>query len=460
MTPKIATSFKRFGERGIGLGKKISDSLSAQLLCGVFISLLAAVAAAVFSFAVGSALLDHTVYGRPFAQKMADKQFDDLQEYVTAQQITTENISQLNAWCHQGRKIYLVIYRDGQLLFAPSKSGEVPEADDWSMDEEDSESQYDLTLSDGSSVYAFLYYYAGDAFYLGITILSALIAFAVFSVCFVSLIHRKLAYVKKLKDELDILSGGALEYPVTVQGEDELGQLAYGIDQMRCSILAHQRTEEMARSANSQLVTAMSHDLRTPLTSLLAYLELIDRGKYESEEQLHLFVKKSLDKTYRIKTLADQIFEYFLVYSAEWEQPDLEPQDADTLLGPIWSDYAFSLENKGFSVHTDIQPLNGTVRVNEELLRRAFDNIYSNLLKYADPCNEVEISVRKTDGQVQLHIANHVSPSRDKRESTRIGLNTCQRIMEYHSGTFEYAEENGVFAVTLTLPLCLRQNET
>lgn len=453
MTHRIVTSFKRFGERGIGLGKKISDSLSAQLLCSVFISLFVAAAAAILSFWGGSALLDHTVYGRPFAQKMVDRQFSDLQEYVTAQQITTENILQLNAWCHQGRKIYLVIYQDDQLIFAPSKSGEIPESDDWSMEEEDSENQYELMLSDGTSVYAFLYYYAGDAFYLGITILSALIAFAAFSACFVLLIHRKLAYIKKLKAELDILSGGALEYPVTVQGKDELGQLAYGIDQMRCSILAHQRTEEMARSANSQLVTAMSHDLRTPLTSLLAYLELIDRGKYESEEKLHLFVRKSLDKTYRIKTLADQIFEYFLVYSAEWEQPDLESQDADMLLGPIWSDYAFSLENKEFSIHTDFQPLNGTVQVNMELLRRVFDNLYSNLLKYADPGKTVEIAVRKVDGQAQLRIVNHVSPSRDKRESTRIGLNTCQRIMEYHSGIFEYTEENGVFAITLTLPI-------
>lgn len=433
--------------------KKVSGSLSAQLLCGALVSLLAALAALGLVLGLGSTLLDRTVYGQPFADKMADRQFSELQAYVSSEKVSLQNIHRLNAWCRQERKINLSVYHDGEILFASSHSEEVQDLDEWQIDDEDPESQYELTLGDGTSVQAFLYYYAGDAFYFGILVVSALVAFGVFSACFVFLVHRKLNYVKKLKEELDILSGGALEYPVTVQGTDELGQLAYGIDQMRQSILAHQRTEEMTRAASSQLVTAMSHDLRTPLTSLLAYLELIDRGKYENPEQLHQFIKKSLDKTYRIKTMADQLFEYFLVYSAEWEQPDLETQDADTLFGQIWNDYAFSLESKGFSVDTDFQPLDGTVQVNAELLRRAFDNLYSNLLKYADPGKPVEISFARKDGQAQLQVSNHISPLRDKRESTNIGLNTCARVMEYHNGTFTSTEENGVFTAALTLPL-------
>lgn len=435
------------------MSKKISGSLSAQLLCGVLAALLAALAAFGIAFGLGNALLDRTVYGQPFARKMADKQFSELQEYATEEQITQETIHRLNVWCRQDRKLDLVLYNGSRLIFASSRTEKMPDTKDWAIEDENPESQYALTLSDGTSVTAFLYYYAGDAFYFGITALAALIAFFVFSLCFITLVHRKLSYVKKLKEELDILSGGALEYPVTVQGTDELGQLAYGIDQMRRSILTHQRTEERTRAASSQMVTAMSHDLRTPLTSLLAYLELIDRGKYENPEQLHQFIEKSLDKTYRIKTMADQLFEYFLVYSAEWEQPDLETQNADALFGQIWNDYAFSLESKGFSVCTDFRPLDGTVQVNTDLLRRAFDNLYSNLLKYADPGKPVEVAFARKGEQVQLRVSNHISPLRDKRESTNIGLNTCARVMEYHNGTFTSTEEGGVFTATLTLPL-------
>ena len=453
MTRRTAVLFKQSGERGIGLGKKISGSLSAQLLCGVLASLGMALLTFFLVLELGNTLLDHTVYGQPFAYKAADKQFDELQKYVASQKITPENIRRLNAWCRQERKVNLSVYIDEQIVFASSYLEQTPNLDEWEIQDEDPENLYELTFSDETAAQVFLYYYAGDAFYFGIAVLSVLAAFLVFSVCFIFLIHRKLLYVKKLKEELDILSGGSLEYPVTVQGTDELGQLAYGIDQMRRSILAHQRTEERNRSANSQLVTAMSHDLRTPLTSLLAYLELIDRGRCDSDEQLHLFVKKSLDKAFRIKTMADQMFEYFLVYSAEWEQPDMESQDADTLLGQFWSDYAFSLESKGFLVQTDFQPLGGMVQVNLELLRRAFDNLYSNLLKYADSGKMTEIAFKKENGQVQLKITNHISPLRDKRESTHIGLNTCRRILEYHNGGFSAEEQDGIFTVILSLPL-------
>ncbi len=453
MTRKTAASFRPSGERGTGLGKKISDSLSAQLLCGVVISILAAVLTFFAMLHLGNALLNSTVYGQPFEKKMASLQFDGLQEYVTEENITQDTIQQLNVWCHQGRRVYLTVYKDGDRLFASDVPSHAPVNSDGNRKDEDPDSEFALTLSDGTDVQAFLYYFASIRYHSVMVAVSYLSAFLAFSVCFIILVHRKLAYVKKMKSELDILAGGALEYPVTVRGNDELGQLAYGIDQMRQSILAHQRTEELTRSASSQLVTAMSHDLRTPLTSLLAYLELMDRGKYQNEEQLHQFIKKSLDQTLRIKTMADQMFEYFLVYSASGEQPDLETQDADTLFNQFWNEYAFSLENDGFTVDADFQPLQGNVQVNPDLLRRAFDNLYSNLTKYADSSRPISIAFRRTGNQAQLLLRNFISPARNHRESTNIGLNTCRRIMDYHNGSFETAEHNGIFEVVLQLPI-------
>ena len=441
--------------------KKISESLSAKLLCGVIVSLLAAAAVFVLTLVPGVLLLDHTVYGEPFAQKMADVQFSVLQDYVRDEGITEKNVKKIGIWCGKVKKVYLSLYDDGKPVYSSSKmylpaeieNWETVSASDITFEDEDPGSMYTLTLADGNTVQAFLYYYPGDAFYLGIMILSSLTAFMAFSFCFITLVHRKLAYVKKLKQELDILSGGALEYPVTVNGKDELGQLAFGIDQMRRSILSHQKTEEMTRAANCELVTAMSHDLRTPLTSLMAYLELIDRGKYENEEQLHTFVKKSIDKAVRIKTMADQMFEYFLVYSSEWEEQELECADADMMFRQIMEDYAFALENNGFSVNRDLQELQGEIRINAELLHRVFDNIYSNLLKYADKEYPVNMSFKQASGRVCIYISNHISPQRSRRESTNIGLNTCRSIMQYHGGTFENSEDDGIFNIEMSMPI-------
>ena len=252
---------------------------------------------------------------------------------------------------------------------------------------------------------------------------------------------------------MDILAGGDLSYRVTVAGEDELSELASGIDQMRLSILEHQRSEDAMRSANSQLVTAMSHDLRTPLTSLLGYLELMERGKYEDDGQLRHFISRSREKALRIKEMADKLVEYFLVYSSEWEKPGLETVAADEVLRHFWSEYAFSLESAGFTVRTDFGAPDGTMQVNIDLLRRAFDNLYSNLLKYADPAQPIEIGYRQEEGRIALTVVNHVSPRRDAKESTNIGLGTCRRILEYHGGSFSAKEANGVFRAALSLPL-------
>lgn len=159
-----------------------------------------------------------------------------------------------------------------------------------------------------------------------------------------------------------------------------------------------------------------------------------------------------LTKTMSIKAMADKLFEYFLVYTSEWEQPELETCDADEVFTQFWQEYAFTLESHGFAVEMDFGELGGKVAVNLELLRRAFDNLYSNLVKYAEPSKPVQIACHREDDQVLLTISNAVSSQRDNRESTNIGLNTCRRIMKMLGGSFETNEADGVFTVKLRLP--------
>ncbi len=429
-------------------------SLSVQLLAGVLLSLFITVLAFGLFFSLGNTLLDHTVYGESFSEKMSDRQFRQLQNYVESEAITTDRLSRLNAWCSRGNGVYLTVYRDGTLIYESSAAkDQTPEPDSFDPAEEDREREYSLRCSDGVETQAFLYYFASDAFYFWMIGVSGLLAFAVFSLCFVSLVHRKLRYIQKLKKELDILAGGDLSYDVTVQGQDELSELASGIDEMRRSILKHQQAEEEIRSANSQLVTAMSHDLRTPLTSLLAFLEILDRDKVKDEAQRRHLIRQSLAQTMSIKAMADKLFEYFLVYTSEWEQPELENRNADEVFVQFWQEYAFALESHGFTVETEFGELGGNVEVNLELLRRAFDNLYANLVKYAEPSKPIRIAYHREAGHVLLMLTNTVSSQRDRRESTNIGLNTCRRILRMHNGSFSAKEADEVFTVEIHLPL-------
>ena len=74
---------------------------------------------------------------------------------------------------------------------------------------------------------------------------------------------------------------------------DEIGTLAASVDSMRNSIVETMRSEKAAWNSNTALITAMSHDIRTPLTSLVGYLDIIEGGKYKSEEELIHYIKSS-----------------------------------------------------------------------------------------------------------------------------------------------------------------------
>ena len=428
--------------------------LSAQLFLDVLRSFLVGGAVFALLFGGSSYVLDRTVYGDNFSGQLTDRRFSDLQDYVLEEGVTADFLQPLDSWRGGSGRTYLTIYLADQLLYESYTGAQGnPDREAYSPALEDPDREYALVLSDGVCVQAFLYCYAGSAYYYWSLILAGAAAFLAFSLCFINFVHKKIRYIQRMKAELDILAGGDLSYPVTVRTGDELGELAAGIDQMRRSIAAHQAAEEQARWANSQLVTAMSHDLRTPLTSLLAYLELMERGRYEDEEQLAHFIHRSLEKTMQIKSMADKLFEYFLVYTASWEPPNLEWADGDELFQHQLGEYAFSLESHGFTVSYTQGRLEGRLRVDLDLLRRVFDNLYANLLKYADTSVPIQMTCWREGESVRLTLCNGIAPRRDKWESTNIGLNTCERVLRRHGGTFSYREEGEQFIAELTLPL-------
>lgn len=209
----------------------------------VLISLLIGVAVFGVSFLFGNTLLDKTVYGHSLTDKMTNQKFSELQEYVEDEVISLNNLQRLNVWCSRGEKVYLTIYQEDRLVYESHSSDKASVnlfEQEFNPNMEDPDNEYILTLHGDVKVRTFLYYYAGDAFYFWMTVISGLLAFAAFSMYFIVLISRKVAYITRLKKELDILSGGQLEYPVTITGKDELGELASGIDQMRRSIIKHQ----------------------------------------------------------------------------------------------------------------------------------------------------------------------------------------------------------------------------
>jgi len=126
-------------------------------------------------------------------------------------------------------------------------------------------------------------------------------------------------------------AAGALNRTIPVTGTDEIARLAASVNTMRDTILERTRDEQTAWQANSDLITAMSHDIRNPLTSLIGYLDLLEMSQDRLPEDLRSYVLASRDKAYQLKDLTGEMFRYFLVFSRGEQETHPEPYDAQIL---------------------------------------------------------------------------------------------------------------------------------
>lgn len=330
------------------MNKFLSSKLGIELLLATAFSL--AVAGLLFMGLRELAYrkLDSVIYTDEFNRRQEEACAARLQDYVTEEKISVTDSVALDRWVNQEKDVILNLYRKQRLLYnsidrfeiiLPSETAsaneapiDIPAMDDILSDYSDAIPMHDIIFSDGiaqavlSCFFQFRYYSLVDG-------AAGIIAFLIFIFLFLLLIHRKTRYIRLLENELKILEGGNLSYAITVRGNDELAFLARGIDAMRRAIQERQKCEEAAENANRELVTAMSHDLRTPLTSLIGYLDILALQKYTCEEQMNQFLLAGREKAYRIKELSDKLFEYFLVYGKEESPPEMELVNGAELVG-------------------------------------------------------------------------------------------------------------------------------
>lgn len=289
--------------------------------------------------------------------------------------------------------------------------------------------------------------------FYGIDILSLAAGGLVFILLLFSMIHQKIRYINRLEQELKILGSGNLEYPMTIRGNDELTSLAEGISALKEGVLDQQQMKDEAEKANIELVTAMSHDLRTPLTSLIGYLELLTMNRYENEEQLQKYLGHCREKAFQLKRMSDSMFEYFLVYGKQEQGYHFHAADCEELVESLCNGYFLSWQDRGGSMDCRIGELKGKVWIDGEYMRRVTDNIDSNLQKYGDIQYPLEIEAGEKEGMLCVVLRNHVLPDGDHSGSTQVGLRNCRRIVEKHGGALTWKLDQDCFEMELKFPL-------
>lgn len=429
------------------------NRLTLELLGMCAAALLIAIAAANLAQNIAVDWIYNVVYSDEKYEQDITDMLQSLQDYVQEEQVTEDNIKQLVNWVRKQKNVYVTFYRDIDELLGPfmANSGDEP----YEVDTEYESMYYTVNLYDGTPIKVQLEVYLDMNYMYWADVAMYVTGGIVFLLLLLLMIHHKIRYINRLESELKILGGGNLEYPITIKGNDEITSLAEGITALKNGFLEEQQMKAEAEKANMELVTAMSHDLRTPLTSLIGYLELLNMHRYENEEQLQKYLEYCKKKAFQIKKVSDRLFEYFLVYGKEEKELQLQTIPCEEMVEDLCNGQFFDWQDRGGTIDCRIGELPGAVQVDSEYMQRVMDNLLSNLKKYGDPAYPLQIQIDERQDMLHILLKNHVLEQKNQIESTQIGLKTCRRIIENHGGTFAWRTDTqkNTFTIEMELPL-------
>lgn len=300
------------------------------------------------------------------------------------------------------------------------------------------------------SVYLYITSFPMIPFQIPYIILSLLISFSFYLIILQSFIRKRIQSIQNLQEDVFTLAIGDWNHEIKVSDRDEIGRLAQDLNQMRIAFLQTMDNEQQARVANKELISSLSHDLRTPLTTLKGYLEIMNLKKDDIKLR-DQYLQKCLGKVEEITYLSNKMFEYSLVFSTEYNS-DLSNIPVQKLIDTLADHIQYLRE---MDLHILYEPLQTSLSMdaNFAMIQRILNNVFSNIQKYCDPWKDIVIQTTIEEDQLKMNFTNSINRHLDKVESNGIGLKSVKKMIEIHHGTFYQDETNDLFTIILTFPI-------
>ncbi len=280
---------------------------------------------------------------------------------------------------------------------------------------------------------------------------------------------RVLRPLKALSDGARRIENGDLSQPVNHRGRDEFAEVASAFNHMRESLLEERKKTAAYEAARIDLIAGISHDLRTPLTSVKGYVKGLRDGVANTPEKREQYLSIAYRKACDMDVLLQKLF-YFS--NLEAGRLPIAPVEGD--LGTLAREFAESvgdeLAEKGIRITAEVIAVPHPVWMDQEQMRRVLMNLTENAVKHAGAESlELRLSVWRERGMEHLLFADngHGVPdehlpclfdrfwrgdeSRRAGHGSGLGLHICQYIAEAHGGKIA-AGNNGGLWIQLSLP--------
>ncbi|GIO68412.1 sensor histidine kinase [Paenibacillus cookii] len=249
------------------------------------------------------------------------------------------------------------------------------------------------------------------------------------------------------------MAEGHLDERIPVRSSDEIGMLADQINAMAEQLQLSLAEERMATQAKNELITNVSHDLRTPLTSIIGYLRLIEEDKYKDEVELRYYVNIAYEKSKRMNRLVSDLFDYTRM---GFGQIALNRTSIDLvqLVGQLTAEFALQVRNHKMEIEWHPPQEKLLVLGDGDKLMQAFENLITNAIRYGKDGKKIEIHASKENNHAVVKVINFGPPIPSMElpyifdrfyrvEKSRsldtggagLGLAIVKSIVELHEGT-------------------------
>lgn len=303
------------------------------------------------------------------------------------------------------------------------------------------------------------------------TCLLLAVLFALFIIAYLIIkllrVREQLTFIK---DALEDIKSGNLNRRILARESDITKQICYDINEIAISNQSRLIQQKKADEAYKRLMTSLSHDVKTPLTSLIGYLEAIE-NKIVTDEEKEEYIRVASDKAQHLKHFVENLFEWVKLDAGE-QVFHFELFDINELSRNIMADWVPALENSHFEYEIDIPEVEYFIRIDQNAYTRILNNLLQNVLRHSAG-NKVTLCVLEYEEKAIIkvsdngkgishndlpHIFERMYQCDDSRseEGNGLGLSITKELVNAHRGEITVSSTPGVGTVfTISFPKAL-----
>ena len=297
--------------------------------------------------------------------------------------------------------------------------------------------------------------------FLVITFISVILALILLSI-----IKKRTKAIQAIADTLSKMANNEITSEIYVKGNGLIANIAKDVNAVREGFAISNQKQSNSERLKTELITNVSHDLRTPLTSVLNYVDLAKRSDITEEERQE-YLQIIDNKSKRLKVLIDDLFEASKMASGAVEL-NKEQVDLVALMYQALAEYEDRFEDQKLIVRTKTSNQHMYAYCDGRKMYRVFENLFSNVIKYAQPATRVYLEMTYEGSEIIITLKNisnyelgfdvsELSERFKRGDSSRhtegsgLGLSIVKSILELHGAAFELSQDGDLFKVIIKI---------